>query len=177
MRPVPPGQVVAGEQRDHGQPLHGHGQVLPDHLAQLVGLALEAEDHALDLLVVLELGLEQPDHLHGRAGGTGDGHRRVAVGREDLLHGPVGDGVALGGPAVTGHHDAVGEPQGHHRGPVAELGGPRPPVRPTAPRRRGHGRVQRHLQPSDQPGEVGPGIFGCREERQRHRGYSPPFCT
>ena len=126
-----PGQVVAGEQRDHGQALHGHGQVLADHLAELVGLALEAEDHALDLLVVLELGLEQADHLHRRPGRAGDGHRRVAVGREDLLHGPVGDGVALGGPPVAGHHDAVGEPQGHHGGAVAELvAGARPAGRP-----------------------------------------------
>ena len=29
---------------------------------------------ALDLLVVLELELEELDHLHGRAGGAGDGH-------------------------------------------------------------------------------------------------------
>ena len=40
---------------------------------------------ALDLLVVLELQLEQPDHLDGRAGGAGDGDPRVAVGREHLL--------------------------------------------------------------------------------------------
>ena len=80
---------------------------------------------ALDLLVVLELGLEEPDHLDRRAGRAGDGDRRVPVGREDLLHGPVGDDVALGGPAVAGHHHAVGVAQGHHRGAVAAPPGPR----------------------------------------------------
>ena len=38
-----PAQVVAGEDRHHGEALHGHRQVAADHLAQLVGLALEAE--------------------------------------------------------------------------------------------------------------------------------------
>ena len=117
--PGPPAQVVAGEQRHHRQALHGQWQVGADHLGELVGLALEAEGHALDLLVVLELDLEEPDHLDGEAGRPGDGHRRVAVGGEDLLHGPVGDGVALGGPAVAGHDDPVGEAQRHHRGGVA----------------------------------------------------------
>ena len=89
--------------------------------AELVGLALEAEGGALDLLVVLEVGLEEPGHLHRRAGGAGDGHAAVAVGREHLLHGPVGDGVALGGPAVAGHDHAVGVADGHDRRAVGDL--------------------------------------------------------
>ena len=118
----PPGrraEVVAGEQRDHGQALHGQGQVGADHLGQLVGLSLQAQGEPFNLLVVLELDLEQADHLDGEAGRPGDGHGRVAVGREHLLHGPVGDGVALGRPPVAGHHDPVGEAQGDNRGGVA----------------------------------------------------------
>ena len=75
------------------------GQVHPDHLAELVGLALEGEVLALDLLVVLELGLEQAGHLHGGAGGAGDADAREVVGLEDLLDAPVGDLVALAWPA------------------------------------------------------------------------------
>ena len=69
-----PGGVVAGEERHHHEALHGHGQVLAHHLGQLVGLALEGEGRALDLLVVLELDLEEADHLHRHAGRAGDGH-------------------------------------------------------------------------------------------------------
>ena len=81
---------------------------------------------ALDLLVVLELELEQPDHLHGRAGGPGDGHPAVPVGRVHLLHGAVGDRRAGGGPAVAGHHHAVGVADGRDRRAVARsrAGGP-----------------------------------------------------
>ena len=165
MRPVPAGQVVAGEQRHHGEALHGHGQVLADHLAQLVGLALEAEDDALDLLVVLELGLEEPDHLDRRPGGAGDGHRRVAVGREDLLHGPVGDGVPLGGPPVAGHDDAVGEAQCHHRGAVTE------PVAAAADRRPG-GRAM--VGPAMAPAaDAGPTKSGPGSSVGRKRAGSP----
>ena len=116
------GGVVPGEQRDHHQALHGQGQVLAHHLGQLVGLALEGQRRALDLLVVLELDLEEADHLDRHPGRAGDGHRREAVGREDLLHGAVGDDVAHGGAAVAGHDDAVGVAQGDHRGGVGSAG-------------------------------------------------------
>src|SRR5207244_2191924 len=66
--------VEAREDRDHDQALHRGGQVHPDHLTQPVRLALQREVLALDLLVVLELGLEELRHLHGRAGGAGDAH-------------------------------------------------------------------------------------------------------
>src|SRR5690606_8391342 len=117
----PAAQVVAGEQGHHDEALEGGGEVAADHLGQLVGLALDGQLVALDLLVVLELQLEELDHLDGRAGGPGDGDARVAVGREDLLHRPVRDQVAAGGPAVAGHHHAVGELQGHHGGAVGDL--------------------------------------------------------
>jgi hypothetical protein len=118
--PGPAGQVESGKERHHGEALHRHGQMFAHHLAELVGLALEAEDHPFNLLVVLELGLEQADHLDGRSGGTGNGHSRIAVGRKHLLHGPVGDGVSLGGPAVAGHDHAVGVAEGDNGGAVAE---------------------------------------------------------
>ena len=73
-----------------------------------LALPSRLSDDALDLLVVLELQLEQPDHLHGGPGGTGDRDAAVAVGLHDLLHGPMGDEVAGRGPAVAGHHHAVG---------------------------------------------------------------------
>ena len=102
-----PTLVVAGEDRHDDHPLHGGREVAPDHHAELVGLALQAQRDALDLLVVLQLQLEQLHHLHGRAGGAGDGDAAVAVGREHLLHRAAADEVARGGPPVTGHDDAV----------------------------------------------------------------------
>ncbi|CAM5635315.1 hypothetical protein SCYAM73S_05744 [Streptomyces cyaneofuscatus] len=77
--------VVPREERHHGEALHGHGEVGADHGGEPVGLALQGELGALDLLEVLQLQLEQLDHLHGQSGGAGDAHRRVLVGREDLL--------------------------------------------------------------------------------------------
>ncbi len=65
--PDAPCRVVTGEERHHHEALHGQGQVLAHHLRQLVGLALEGERGALDLFVVLELHLEEADHLHGHA--------------------------------------------------------------------------------------------------------------
>ncbi len=117
-----PGGVVAREQRDHHEALHGQGEVLAHHLGQLVGLALEGEGRAFYFFVVLELDLEEAHHLDGHAGGTGDGHRRKAVGGKDLLHGAVGDDVAHGGAAVPRHNDAVGVAQGHHGGGVGGAG-------------------------------------------------------
>ena len=96
--------VVAGEQRHDAEPLHGGRQVVAHHLPELVGLALEAEDGALHLLVVLELELEQLHHLDGRAGRAGDGDAAEAVGREHLLHLLVADPVARvarRSPAIT----------------------------------------------------------------------------
>ena len=51
-----------------------------------LALPSRLSDGALDLLVVLELQLEQPDHLHRRAGRAGDRDAAVAVGLHDLLH-------------------------------------------------------------------------------------------
>ena len=113
-----PAQVVAGEDRHDDHALHRRRKVAAHHHRQLVGLALQAQRRALDLLVVLELQLEQLDHLHRRAGGAGDGHAAEAVGLHDLLHAAVADEVAAGGPAVAGHHHAVGEAHRHAGGRV-----------------------------------------------------------
>ena len=113
--------VVPGEQRDHGQALHGHAEVAADHGRQPVRLALQRELGALDLLEVLQLQLEQLDHLHGQTGRAGDPDGRVLVGREDLLDVALRDDVAHGGPAVTGEHHTAGERHGHDRRAVRRL--------------------------------------------------------
>ena len=59
--------VVADEQRDRGEPLHRRAEVPAHHLGELVGLAVEGQRHALDLLVVLQLDGEQPHHLDRRS--------------------------------------------------------------------------------------------------------------
>ena len=115
-------EVVAGEQRDDDEALHRHRQVRAHHLDELVRLALEAERDALDLLVVLELGLEEAHHLDRRARGAGDRDGGEAVGREHLLHGAVRDEVALGRAPVARHHDAVGEAQRDDRRAVRDGG-------------------------------------------------------
>ena len=97
------------------------GRLAAHHGRQLVGLALEGERLALDLLVVLELQLEQPDHLHGRPGGAGDGDAGVAIGRVHLLHVAMADEVAGGGPAIAGHDHAVDVADGDHGGAVGDL--------------------------------------------------------
>ena len=148
------------------------GQVLAHHLGQLVGLALEREGRALDLLVVLELDLEQADHLDRHAGRPGDGHGRVAVGREDLLHGVVGDDVARRGPAVARHHDAVGVAQGHHRGAVG-----RQPAACATPRRMRAAASARPAVRRRRPTKSGPGSRSGGKSGSATGGYCPPFCT
>ena len=46
----------------------------PKHLAELGGLAGEAQGLAFDLLVMLQLHLEEADHFHGDARRTANGH-------------------------------------------------------------------------------------------------------
>ena len=113
--------VVAGEEGHHHEALHGGGKVAPDHLAELVGLALEREGLALDLLVVLELHLEQLHHLDRRPGRAGDGDAGVVVGREHLLDAPAGDGVSRGGATVARHHHAARVADGDHGRAVGDL--------------------------------------------------------
>ncbi len=155
----PAGQVEPGEQRHHGQPLHGGRQMVAHHRRELVGLAVEAQRRRLDLLVVLELELEQLDHVHGRPGRARDGDPGVAVGREHLLDGAVRDQVAAGRPAVAGHHDAVGVADGHDRRGVGD----------------GHHAVERRgrclrfeADAAQQLGEAGPRIVVGREHGQAH---------
>ena len=82
-QPADPGEPVeAGEQRDDGEALHRHRQVAADHRAEPVGLAVQAQQRAFDLLVVLQFHLEQPGDVDGDAGGAGDAQHRILVGRE-----------------------------------------------------------------------------------------------
>ena len=77
--------VEASEDRHNSHALHGSREVVPQHLRQLVGLTLERQRVALDLLVVLELELEQLDHLDGWPGGAGDSDSRPPISLEDLF--------------------------------------------------------------------------------------------
>ena len=117
----PPAQVVAGEDRHDDEALHRRAEVAAQQHRELVRLAVEAEELALDLLVVLELELEELDHLHRRTGRAGDGDAAVAVGLGDLLHGPVRDEVARGRPPVARHHDAALEAGGDACGGVGDV--------------------------------------------------------
>ena len=150
-------EVVAGEQRHDGQALHGGGQVAAHHLPELVGLALEAEDGALHLLVVLELQLEQLHHLDGWPGRAGDGDAAEAVGREHLLHRLVRDEVPRGGPPIPRHDHTVGVPDAQDGGAVGD--------RELVWRLRQ--RVRRPRAPQ-QVSKAGPRVVGSREGRQRH---------
>jgi len=111
--PAEPGLLVeACEDRDDDKPLERRGQVHPYHLAQLVGLAVEREVVALDLLVVLQLRLEELGHLHGGAGGAGDADAREVVGLEDLLHPAARDLKARRRLTVARHDHALAVPEG-----------------------------------------------------------------
>ncbi len=101
--------VVPAEQGDGDQSLHRETEVAAHERAEPVGLAVEGQSDALELLVVLELHLEEPDQLDGDAGAAGDADARELVRREDLLDVALRDVVASGGAPVTGHHHAAGE--------------------------------------------------------------------
>ena len=118
---APAALVEAGEEWHDDETLHCGGKVGADHLGELVGLALERQRLALDLLVVLELGLEQADHVDAGTGDAGDGDAREVVGGKYLLDPPVGDRVAAGGTPVAGQHDAVGEPDCDDRRAVRDV--------------------------------------------------------
>ena len=100
-------QVVASEDRYHDHALHRRGRLPRTIVDSWFALPSRLSDVAFDLLVVLELELEQPDHLHRRACGAGDGHAAVPVGLDDLLHRAMRDQVARRRPPVARHHDAV----------------------------------------------------------------------
>ena len=114
--------VVAGEQRHDREALHRGRQVGAHQHAELVRLAFEAQHLALHLLVVLELGLEQLDHLDRRPGRARDRDTGEVVGREHLVDAPVRDRVAGGRPTVAGHHHAVGVADRDDGGAVREVG-------------------------------------------------------
>ena len=125
-RPQPtgvPALVVATEDRHHAHAHHRRLEVGADHARELVRLALQAQRHALDLLVVLELELEELDHLHRRTGRAGDGDGAEAIGLDHLLHRAMADRVAGGGSTVTRHHHAAGEAHRHAGGGVGHGAG------------------------------------------------------
>jgi len=109
-------------------------------MGEPVGLAVEGQHRALDLLVVFELHLEQPHQLDADAGRAGDADQRVGVGRVHLLDVPAGDQIAHGGAAVAGHHDALGGRDGHDGGAVrGDVGGEPRRQRATARQQLGGG--------------------------------------
>jgi hypothetical protein len=108
---------------------------------------------------VLELELEELHHVHGRAGGAGDGDAAVAVGRIHLLHRAVADEMAARGPAVARHHHALGVAHRHDRGAVGDRQRPvDAPVR--------HRRLQ--VEPLQEAEEARAGIVRRREQGQGH---------
>ena len=165
--------VPAREQRHHHQALQGETQVEPDHRGQPVGLPHQRQRLALDLLVVLELDLEQPDQLDRDPGGPGDADDRELIGREHLLDVALGDDVAHRGPPVAGHDHTAGEGRGDDRravrGEVADAG-----------RRRSRVTAAVGRDPSREIGER----RGTRREELRAQltgpdpvDHCPPFCT
>ena len=110
----PAPRVVPGEDRYHHEPLHRSGQIGADHLRKLVGLAVEFERLALDLLVVFEFDAQQFRHLDA-ARRTGDGDQRMPIGGVDLLHVARGHPIALGGQPITRDDDAVPVAHRKHR--------------------------------------------------------------
>ncbi len=133
------GEVVADEQRDDDEALHGLGEVLPDHGREAGRLGREGHRDALDLLEVVQLDLVEPHHVEGEADGAGEGDGRVVVGGVHLLQVALGDEVAHRGPAVPGYQHAVAVGEREHGGAVRE------PVRGhlDAGRERGRGGQQR----------------------------------
>src|SRR5437763_1543183 len=101
------GSVAAGVQRSverrvrSAEPLHRHAEVVADHRGEPVGLAVEAQRRALELLVVLQLDLEQADHLDSEPRGARDPDDAELVGLENLLDVALGDDVAHRGAAVA----------------------------------------------------------------------------
>ena len=167
--------VVAGEERHDHESLHRGGEVRPHELSELVGLALEREGFAFDLLVVLELHLEELHELDGGPRGARDGDAGEFVGGEDLLHPPVGDHVAGSGAPVAGHHDALVVANREHRGAVHDVdgaGGLRAgrSVEPRRGKAFGRGLAEqlheRRARPA--PGPVG----GRRRFEHRERAYT-----
>jgi hypothetical protein len=110
--------VESDQQRHRSQSLHRRTQIAPNHRRQLVGLAVEGERHALDLLVVLEFDSEQTNQFDCDTRSSGNARSGVLVGDVDLLHVTVGDQIALSGAPITGdqHPARVGE--GDDRRPV-----------------------------------------------------------
>ena len=72
---------------------------------------------------MLELGLEQPDHLDGGTCRACDRDCREPVGRKHLFHRTVGDEVAFGRAPVSRHNHSVRVAERDDRRPVTEVPG------------------------------------------------------
>ena len=106
-------QVVAGEKRHDGKPLHGHRQVAANHHREPICLTLKGKRGALQLLVVLEFDLEKAYEFDRETGRAGDADARMFVGLEHLLDVALRDDVAHRRPPVASHNDAAGKGDGN----------------------------------------------------------------
>ncbi len=96
---------------------------------------------ALELLVVLELDLEQPDQLDPDARDAGDADAGELVAAEHLVDVALHDHVPRGRPPVADHDHAALAGRGDDRGPVRQVGqrARRRPARGAGPGRRSCG--------------------------------------
>src|SRR5215469_4189806 len=115
--------VVAREDRHDDQPLHRAAEVGTYDAGQPIGLAFQRERPALDLLVMLELDLKQPDKVNAYPGHAGDPDTGVLVAAEDLLDIPLRNHAAGGRPPVADHHHAAVERGSDDRRAVRKLRG------------------------------------------------------
>ena len=111
-------EVEPCEQGHDGEALERDAEVAAQHGGEAVGLAVQGERGALDLLVVLEFELVELHQLDAEPGRARDADERVAVGGEDLFDVAAGDVVAHGRAAVAGHDNAFGGAQGDDGGGV-----------------------------------------------------------
>ena len=148
--PVAAAQVVAGEDRHDDHALHRRRQVATHHRRQLVGLALEAERRALDLLVVLELQLEQ--RIISIAGPAVPAMATPLWRSAWTTFSIVRCEIRLpdGGATIAGHDDAVVVAQRDARGGVRHAESSRTSAEPTGR----HGRRRVVTDSTKQIGEV-----------------------
>jgi hypothetical protein len=100
-------QVIADEQGDDDQALHGGAQIAPDHCGEPLGLAQQRQRPALHLLVMLQLDLEQAGEVESQAQRARDSYRGELIAAEHLVHVPLGDHAPGSGTPVTGQDHAT----------------------------------------------------------------------
>ncbi|KDQ05190.1 hypothetical protein EN35_09260 [Rhodococcus qingshengii] len=94
-------QVVTHEQWHNRQTLHRCSEISSNHRRKSIGLAVEREWDAFDLLVMFELDREEPDQFDCDPGRTGNTRSRVVVRDVHLLHVTAGDEIAHRRSAIT----------------------------------------------------------------------------